>query len=81
MERTTNGSFGSQDALCAAEGGQAATRFDIVNLKELEYYCKSCFDVVVVAECLSTGRNGVLVSNKFPRKCINMLKGTHLSRQ
>lgn len=80
MERTTNGSFGSQDALCAAEGGQAATRFDIVNLQELEYYCKSCFDVVV-AECLSTGRNGVLVSNKFPRKCINMLKGTHLSRQ
>ncbi|ROT62394.1 hypothetical protein C7M84_019762 [Penaeus vannamei] len=38
MERTTNGSFDSQDALCAAEGGQAATRFDIVNLQELEYY-------------------------------------------
>lgn len=79
MERTTNGSFGSQDALCAAEGGQAATRFDIVNLQELEYYCKSCFDVVV-AECLSTGRNGVLVANKF-RKCMDMLKGTHLCHQ
>ncbi|XP_047501781.1 uncharacterized protein LOC125047550 [Penaeus chinensis] len=36
--RTINGSFSSQDALCAAEEGQAATSFNIDNLLELKYY-------------------------------------------
>ncbi|XP_037801306.1 uncharacterized protein LOC119596205 [Penaeus monodon] len=36
--RTIDGSFYNQDALCAAEGGQAATSFNIDNLLELKYY-------------------------------------------